>query len=117
MASLEEIERKLEQARCEIAVQRIIHICQEKGKTIYDFALRYDRLIRDEKTGYLKMTVEKLFSLSDGLSVDPRVLLFGDAFQPVPYPITEAMLELLRENINLRKKVYFLMSDGSGGIL
>ena len=117
MVSPEEIERKLEQARGEVLVERLFRLCQEKGKTIYDFALRYDRLTRDERTGFLRMTVDKLLSISEGLSVDPRVLLFGEAFQSVPYPVTEAMLELLRQDIELRKKVYSMMSVGSGGIL
>lgn len=117
MAPPEEIVRKLEQARFEVTVERLFRLCQEKGKTIYDFSLRYDRLTRDEQTGFMRMTVDKLLSLSEGLSVDPRVLLFGEAFQPVPYPITEAMLELLRQDIELRKKVYSMMSVGSGGIL
>lgn len=117
MASPEEIERKLKQARFEVTVDRLFRLCQEKGKTIYDFALRYDRLTCDERTGFMRMTVDKLVSLSEGLSVDPRVLLFGEAFQPVPYPVTEAMLELLRRDIELRKKVYSMMSVGPGGIL
>ena len=110
MSSREEIEEKLAQADVDRVVERLLSACREKGKKLYEFGLRPGWLIRDGRTRYLKMTVRKFFSVTEELAVDPAAILFGEAYRPVPYPVTEAMMDLLNRDAELRRMIYSLMT-------
>ena len=115
MAEPAEIAEKLKWAECDKVKARVNALCMKKRLTLSSIGIPPSRFKKNEATGFPGITIGRLLHISQELGTDPRIILFGDGFQPMPYPVTVAMLDLLKENVDLRKMIYAQMSEKPRG--